>query len=82
MDACSSIWPAQLGENRAMSCVFMWVSKWDRVPLSGGHGSGPGQKPLPVSGPRITQDDLFKGSKEKEMCVFCRQLFVYFSLDK
>lgn len=47
IDSCSSSWLAHLGENKAASCVFTWASKWDSVPLSGGHGSGPGQKPLP-----------------------------------
>lgn len=71
-DFCSSIWPAQLGENKAVSCVcscgcpngteFLSLEAVARVQ---------DKKPLPVSGPRITQDDLFKGSKENEMCVFC-----------
>lgn len=59
-DSCCSIWFAHLGENKAASWVFTRVSKWDKAPLSGGHGSGPGQNHFQVSDHMITQDDLFK----------------------
>lgn len=60
IDSSNSIWPARLDKNKAPSCVFTWASKWDSVPLSGGHGLGPGQNHFQVLGHRTMQDDLFK----------------------
>lgn len=59
-DSRNSIWCAYLCKNKAASCVFMWVSKWDRVSPSGGHSLGPRQNHFLVSGHMIMQDDLLK----------------------
>lgn len=59
-DSRNSIWCAYLCKNKAASCVFMWVSKWDRVSPSGGHSLGRRQNHFLVSGHMIMQDDLLK----------------------
>ena len=75
-DSRNSIWSACLCKNKAASCVFMWLSKWDRVSPSGGHSLGPRQNHFPVSGHMITQDDLSKKESFKD----AREInHVYFS---
>lgn len=83
-DCRNSIWSAYLCKNKAASCVFMWVSKWDRVFPSGGHSLGPRQNHFQVSGHTITQDDLlkkesFKDSREINH-VYCNSSYRSFPL--
>lgn len=76
IDSSNCIWCGHFGKNKAASCVFMWASKSDRVPLSGGHGLRPGQNHFQVSGHRTVQDDLFKKESFKGLKEIKR---VYFS---